>query len=131
MSNRKETPDVLGELLGGGVEESAPVAATVDASAAKPKKSPAPRRAKAPATGAPPVSPPPPPPQWEYLEVTFREVRGWRPQIVNGRELARWKEKPVLQAYLAELGAEGWELVTLTEPRHYQRDAYLKRIKRL
>ncbi len=101
MSDRKPTPDLLTELLGGG-QSSEPT----------------------------PGVPEPPAVQWEYQEAIFRDYRGWRLRAVNGQETGDWKVAPLLHQYLESAGAAGWELVSLSEVRHNQRDAYLKRIKR-
>ena len=135
MSARKQTPDVLGDILGG--------AATADADAIDmvgvepPKPAPTPRKARRPRTKTAKVTaaataPLPAPPvavEWEYREVVFRDYRGWRVRSVNGRELGNWKESAMLSDYLTQAGAEGWEMVNITDPRHGEKTAYFKRIK--
>lgn len=126
MSDRKETPNLLADLLGG-----APAAESAPAPAAKsraPRKRPAAPKAVA-ATLAPVSPPPAPPAQWEYREVVFREFRGWRPRYVDGRERWDWKEAPVVLEYLRALGEEGWELVSMGEEHNFQKTAYFKRPK--
>ncbi|NJN82726.1 MAG: DUF4177 domain-containing protein [Caldilineaceae bacterium] len=95
MATRKQTPDVLGNLL----NEAAP-----DESAANQPVAPA-KSASRPQSYA--VA-------WEYLEIIFRDSRGYRPRYVNRTELADWKELPVMHEYLNQLGAEGWELISIT-----------------
>ena len=127
MSNRKQTPDVLGEILGGAASP-APTAA----STASPTRRRQPAKAKPasqPAQLARPTTPPPAPPQWEYREVVFREYRGWRPRLVNGRESSTWKDAPLIHDYLKQVGDEGWELVSMGDPYHNQKEAYFKRPK--
>ena len=105
MTARKQTPDVLGDLLSGELAEEpselisdAPrrTARTTARTAAKPRAT----AAKAPSSK----------PQWEYLVVTFQHYRGWRPRYANGHELNHWTEMPVLPDYLSVLGDLGWEL---------------------
>jgi hypothetical protein len=133
MSDRKQTPDVLGDLLSAGSATDdapaplAPVPAQPRASRqrAKPKAAPA----AAPAAAQVPAALSVPPPRWEYREVTFREFRGWRPRFVDGRERWDWKEAPTMLDYLRQAGDEGWELVSVGAEHHYQKTAYLKRPK--
>jgi len=124
MSNRKETPDVLGEILSA---TPAPIPTKpASAPASKPKAArkrlsgdAKPSKAKRGASS----------PQWEYMAVRFRDYRGWRPRSVDDRELDGWKEGPLIREYLNELGAEGWEMVGIVSKGHSERDAYFKRPK--
>lgn len=136
MPERKETPDVLGDLLNvsAAAESAAPPAAPVPVARPKPQRKPASSRAQAkPAAtpaAAPPARPQPPQaPQWEYREVVFREFRGWRPRYVDGRERWDWKDAPTILEYLRQAGEEGWELVSVGEVHNYQKTAYFKRPK--
>lgn len=101
MTARKQTPDVLGDLLSGELAEE-PSELISDA----------PRRtARTTARiGAKPRATAAKAPQWEYLVVTFQHYRGWRPRYANGHELNHWTEMPVLPDYLSVLGDLGWEL---------------------
>jgi hypothetical protein len=119
MANRKETPDVLSEILGG--EPAAPRPTPE----AKPK---APARRRAPAARS--SQPSKPKRQiWEYQEVIFRDYGGFRPRYVNGEELAGWKDGPTIHEYLNQLGADGWELAGLGSENKREMPAYLKRLK--
>ncbi len=107
MSSRKQkTPDILGDILGGSPYPAA-------------------------AGMLPPVEPPAPPKplEWEYREVVFRDYRGWRVRMVNGRELGDWKTSPTIVEYLEKAGNEGWELVSMSERHNNQKEAYFKRPK--
>ena len=107
MSDRKQTPDILSEMLGG---ESPPSPA-----AAPKEKLPtaaAQRRTSKPKRASPSKRRTPKPTQWEYMVVSFQEYRGWRPRYVNGRELKDWMDGPTLHEYLTEMGDSGWELTT-------------------
>lgn len=110
---RKETPDVLGEVLTGAGE------VPVLAAAAAPVPPPAQRKPRAPrAVSKEAVEPaaPEPPGQpagrgWDYLVVSFSEYRGWRPRFINGQEIRNWMHAPLIHDYLAQLGEDGWEMV--------------------
>lgn len=123
MASRKETPDVLGEILGG---EPAPVQ-PVPAAPPKAEPKPAPKR-RAPAKRA--SRPSKPKRQiWEYQEVIFRDYDGFRPRYVNGEELAGWKDRPTIHEYLNQLGADGWEVAGVGSQDNREMPVYLKRVK--
>jgi hypothetical protein len=88
MSKRKQTPDVLAEILGGDQQENGEMVR-------------APRVKKAQASE---------PAAWEYALVTFQDYKGWRPRFVNGRELRDWMSGPLIHDYLESMSEEGWEL---------------------
>lgn len=125
MADRKQTPDVLGEILGG--EPAAPVAAppakpkptsrrkAPAAKSTEPAKTTQRRRAKRQA--------------WEYMEVVFRDYSGYRPRYVNGEEQKGWKEAPIIYEYLNRLGEQGWELVGVGGQNNREMPAYFKRPK--
>lgn len=123
MASRKETPDVLSEILGGEPAVSQP------APAARPKAKPkAPPKRRAPAKRA--SRPSKPKRQiWEYQELIFRDYGGFRPRYVNGEELAGWKDGPIIHEYLNQLGADGWELAGVGSRNNREMPVYLKRIK--
>ena len=82
MATRKQTPDVLGEVLGGEPTPPKP------APRAEPRRAPSPRRTRKRTT--------PKRPQWEYMEVVFRDYGGYRPRCLNGEEQKGWKKAPVI-----------------------------------
>ncbi len=91
MKERKQTPDVLAEILAGEVTE----ANLAELSSRRPAGRPVEAR------------------KWEYLIVSFQYHRdAWRPRYVNGEELADWTSGPVIHDYASQLGEEGWELVS-------------------
>jgi hypothetical protein len=118
MAPRKQTPDVLSEILGG---EPAP------ASPAAPRRQAAPqsKRAPAAATGRSPARKP----AWEYMEVIFRDYGGYRPRCINGQEQPGWKRLPVIREYLNQIGEEGWELAAVGSREKREMPAYFKRPK--
>ena len=124
MADRKQTPDILGEILGGenSPTPSAPVAdrkpVPKPASARKAPSRPSSRRAQA------------KPQVWEYREVVFRDYGGYRPRFINGEEQVNWKQAPVIHEYLNQLGEQGWELVAVSSRDDMQMPAYFKRLKR-
>jgi hypothetical protein len=123
MASRKETPDVLSEILGG--EPAAPPPAAEAPQKPKPK---------APPKRRPPAKRPSRPSRakrqsWEYREVVFRDYGGYRPRYVNGEELAGWKKGPTIHEYLNQVGADGWELAGVGSRNNLEMPVYLKRIK--
>lgn len=132
---RKETPDVLGEVLAGLGEPTPAVAPAAPA----PRPARPPRRAAA-APEKLAVAEPEPPAQpaargWDFLVVSFSEYRGWRPRFINGQEIRNWMHAPLIHDYLAQLGEDGWEMVGAGGGKalygasdHYQ--AFFKRPKR-
>jgi hypothetical protein len=139
MSTRKPTPEnILDDVLGSAEIDETLVDIPVFQPA--PPVSPAPkvraprRQAQiAPDAAAIEVAPPVPviikPVEWEYREVVFRDYRGWRVRLVDGREPRNWKEGATLLEYLEAAGKEGWELVSISDPHHNQKEAYLKRAR--
>jgi len=108
MNQRKETPDVLSEILGG--ETSEPIAdenvlGGVPPSE-RPKRVSKPRRTSTSQRRKVSKS------KWEYKVVSLQEYKGWRPRFVNGVELKDWTEGPTMHEYISALGQEGWELTT-------------------
>lgn len=124
MSSRKEMPDVLGDILG-GVRSYPSLADAVEPAAAAAASAGDAAPAQMIAASAAPA----PPPAWEYREVIFRDYRGWRTRVVNGRELGDWKQAPTAIEYLEQAGKEGWELVSMSDRHNNQKEAYLKRPK--
>ena len=112
MATRKETPDVLAEILSGTTPALAQPAAAPAPPASTPRaaRKPAQRQEPRPATSAP-ASPESKPAVWEYLVVSFQDHRGWRPRYINGNEIRDWMRAPLLHDYIAELAEDGWELV--------------------
>lgn len=121
MSNRKETPDVLGQLL--SREENLPDTAVTSPESTLPQR---------PVSANPEATPPPDPRpwRWEYLEVIFYDYRGgWRPRFLNREEMVDWKKQPLIHDYLNLLGAEGWEMVSMSDRYRNRAHAYFKRRK--
>lgn len=92
MAKRKQTPDVLADILGGETtllkpESTQPV---------KPVQASSPEKRQ--------------PPAWDYAIVTFQDYKGWRPRYINGRELKDWMSGSLIHEYLGAMGDEGWEL---------------------
>ena len=119
MTSRKQTPDVLGEILGGepSAPQPAPAPKPKRASTRKPSTRKTSRRSRAKR------------PQWEYMEVVFHDYGGYRPRFVNGEEIAGWKESPLIHEYLNQMGKEGWELAGVGSRHKNEMPAYLKRPK--
>ena len=111
MTERKETPDILGAILSGATppgQPSAPLPVTTPQVAAVPP-TPTARAERAPRASAARQT------SWEYLIVSFHEQNGWHARFVNGRELENWQHGPQLHDVLDQLGADGWELINVVK----------------
>ena len=112
---RKETPDVLGELLARpAIDPDAPAPVQPDQSVQEPK--PLARRAASSAPDskgkkAKASKPASAAKGWDYLIISFSNHRGWRPRYINGQEIRNWNQAPLIHDYLAQLGDDGWEMV--------------------
>jgi hypothetical protein len=84
MAKRKETPDVLAQVLGGPPSEAASF----------------------PKAGIGAIVPE----AWEYQVISLQDYRGWRPRFRNGQEIKDWTNAPVLHDLLEAMGEDGWEL---------------------
>jgi len=110
MAQRKQTPDVLAEILGG--ESPAQLEAPVSPPPRPPSRSTA-KAAKAPASPRAPAAR-----KWEYLLVSFQNYQGWRPRFHNGSELEDWIHGPLIHEHLNKLVEEGWELTAACAGEH-------------
>ena len=130
MTERKETPDILGAILSGATppdQSSAPQ--PVAASQPAPLVTPPPARAERAPRAATHR-----PTQWEYLVVSFHEQNGWHARFINGHELDNWQRGPQLHDVLDQLGEDGWELINVvkSEPLYGTMDrlqAFFKRMR--
>jgi hypothetical protein len=119
MADRKRTPDIMGEILGG--EPAVPAMAAVPQPAPKPRRRPPTREPSAPPKAKLP--------KWEYMEVIFRDYGGYRARYVNGQEQIGWKQAPIIYEYLNQLGEQGWEMVGVSSRHNEEMPAYFKRRK--
>jgi len=104
MTERKETPDILGAILSGATPPEQP-------SAPQPVVAPPPvaRLERTPRASAHKST------HWEYLIVSFHEQNGWHARFVNGHELENWQRGPQLHDVLDQLGEDGWELINVVK----------------
>jgi hypothetical protein len=131
MTERKQTPDILGAILSGATppgQPSAPPPVTAPPAAQVAPAAPPPiaRAERAPRASATRQT------SWEYLIVSFHEQNGWHARFVNGREMENWQRGPQLHDVLDQLGGDGWELINVvkSEPLYGTMDrlqAYFKR----
>lgn len=125
MTERKETPDILGSILSGTVGADQPRPATPATAPGTPLTPPVTVRAERAPRAARQA-------RWEYLVVTFHEQNGWHARFINGHELDNWQRGPQLHDVLDQLGEDGWELINVvkTEPVYGTMDriqAFFKR----
>ena len=116
MASRKQTPDVLGEILAGEPAASPP--APKQPAKRKPPTREGSRRSRAAQ------------PRWEYMEIIYRDYSGCRARFVNGEEQRDWKSMPVIYEHLNELGETGWELAGVGGRHNDEMPAYFKRRKK-
>ena len=115
MSERKQTPDVLADILGGPVPASdlgasLPAGRVADLPPRRPDARAVRVKSEAAGAGAPAA---PSPTAWTYETVSFQDAHGWRPRFINGRELRDWMSGPLLHDYVNQRGAEGWDLAAV------------------
>jgi len=106
MADRRQTPNILTELMSGFPAEP---------STAPQTDTPA-RRSTTRAAPTTKTSPPKEPQRkkWQYRLVSFQDYKGWRPRFINGVELSDWSHQPFIHDYLSQMADEGWELVAAT-----------------
>ena len=103
MAERKQTPNVLDEMLGDSPAEKTTQKPVYQPGT--PKKTPSVRKRKT--SGLKPKA-------HEYQIVSFQEYKGWRVRFVNGEELQNWMTQPVLHEFVQKLASEGWAVRAMT-----------------
>jgi hypothetical protein len=98
MAERKQTPDILAEILSGAPTEPPQPVKSAAKTATRPRKATAPATPK-PAKG-----------RWEYRVASFQQYHGCRLRFIDGVEYKYWERAPLLHEYLAQMAKEGWEL---------------------
>jgi len=127
MTERKETPDILGAILSGATPpDQSDTPQPVVVPPAMPATPPLARAERVPRASAARQT------RWEYLVVSFHEQNGWHARFINGHELENWQRGPQLHDVLDQLGADGWELINVvkSEPLYGTMDrlqAFFKR----
>ncbi len=109
MSDRKQTPDILAEILNNAAPETVgeQVAHATPITQTPPRKS---RQTSAPKPRPAETKPPVLPSAWNYLIVSFQRHDSWRVRFINGRKVKDWANGLTLQEYTLQAGIEGWEL---------------------
>ncbi len=144
MVERKQTPDILGEILGNmttadpfienqpraprksaggkGEMEKATVRTVTKKQAQPASKAGVDKKAKASL-------------RWEYQVISFQEHgKGWKARYRNGVEIDDWMAGPSLTDLLNQMGTEGWELAAASAGERLYGSAdrhqvYFKRLK--
>ena len=98
MAERKQTPDILAEILSGSPTQPPQPVNTAA------KTPPRPRKATAPAAPKPAKG------RWEYRVASFQHYRGCRLRFIDGVEAKNWSSAPLMHEFLAQMAKEGWEL---------------------
>jgi len=141
MSDRKQTPDILGSVLGAPNKPAhtpdilpTPVEKQPPAQPAEPRPAPATKaRAKTAAKksrAAKASTPAAGPVVWEYRDVMFYDYGGFVVRWLGGKEISDWKSRKAgMSEYINRLGSKGWELVSLVVPRRNHLLAVFKRPK--
>jgi hypothetical protein len=106
MAERKQTPDILAEIMSGTPIE-------LPESVRVPPKSP-PRSKRT----ANPATPKPAKGHWKYQVASFQHHRGYRLRFIDGVEFENWESAPLLHEYLEQMAKEGWELVAASAGEH-------------
>jgi hypothetical protein len=117
MTERKGTPDILGEMLGGGSgptpEPDFEITSSPTPPPARPKKPATPRKT----ASSKPVSQKTTSPtalHWQYQVVSLQHKDGWRPRYINGLKVKNWESGPQVHEFLELMDNDGWELVSAT-----------------
>lgn len=120
MRERKQTPDILADLLGGGAQPEAMIEAEMQSEAplvtitpAKPSKTAAhrpkvQRRPKPKSVMTAPASTPSG--LWEHRVASFQEHKGWRLRYEDGGEVKDWSAGLLLPEYIAKMSEDGWQV---------------------
>jgi len=106
MAERKQTPDILSEILSG-----VPTPQSVSTQISTPKGSPKPKGKPA---SRPIKEPRPKKFHFEFQVVSFQVYKGWRSRFIDGKEIPNWMSAPLLHEYIQLKADEGWELVSAT-----------------
>jgi hypothetical protein len=112
MSERKQTPDILAEILGD--EAAHPAAGDLEIIRPQPAKPPAaPKRlapSRRPASAKTAASAASSAKGWQLQLASFQEHNGWRLRYVDGKEVAGWLRGPLLFEYITLQAAKGWQV---------------------
>jgi hypothetical protein len=124
MADRKQTPDVLADVLGGAAPQQAPAPEPPGGRKSSRRTGTRKRTTRSAKKE-----------KWEYLLVSFQEYKGWRPRFVNGQEVTDWMSAPVIYEYVNQLGEDGWEMTGASSGQNMygltdRRQMYFKRLKK-
>jgi len=113
MSERKQTPDILGDLLGGGPlirEAGETVVDLLKPAAVKRTKTAQKTRVEGKQPAETRMVGKPQEVRWEHRVASFQEYKGWRLRFVDGVETPNWTSGVTLCGYIAQASAEGWQV---------------------
>lgn len=115
MAQRKQTPNVLDEILGSGQPGAAEVLPGMPRPApvaVKPLDKPATKKATRSKPTQSTFRQPTTTLNWRYQTASFQDYKGWRLRFVEGVEIPNWSNSPLLHEYIQQMAAQGWELVS-------------------
>lgn len=129
MADRKQTPDILTEIMSG-----TPAAPSQKSVELNPPPDPKPARSSK-RVGRTPASPKIDKVNlWEYQLVSFQDYKGFRPRYVNGKEINNWMNAPLIHEYLNQMSEQGWELAAASSGQRLYglsdtRQVYFRRLR--
>ena len=106
MAERKQTPNILNEIMSGS-----PTEVPVNPQPTRPPRSP---RTRSASTVKKSPSQEQKHKKWQHRVVSFQDYKGWRPRFIDGVELSNWFRLPLIHEYLSQMADDGWELVAAT-----------------
>jgi hypothetical protein len=106
MAERKQTPDILSEILAGTpAPEPLPIKPVTKRTEVNASRNPSP---KSPGRAQSKKN------RYEYEVVSLQEHKGWRIRFINGREIPNWISAPLIHETILQRASDGWELVAAT-----------------
>lgn len=113
MADRKQTPDILTEIMG-----ATSLTADQDPQQVIPSPTRKPTRSTKKISKSPASMRENKTTLYEYRVVSFQDHKGYRPRYVNGIEMKDWMGAPLLHEYLNQMAEQGWDLAAASSGQH-------------
>lgn len=110
MSDRKQTPDVLADLLGGEMSRDVSDDFLIPAAPARPRLPKHTTPSEPQTIRAPRDVPARLLMCWEHRVASFQQHKGWRLRYLDGVQVQNWASGPRLHETIATLAADGWQV---------------------